>query len=114
MYKIINIKKDNPTTDYALHMLDKEIEFATIQKINVIIAIHGYGSNGENSQIKAGSVSLLNKLKKHNKIIDFVPGEKWGATNELVVKMEELYPSLVLCNQITNLNNGVTIIWVCR
>lgn len=114
MYKIINIKQNMPNVDYALYLLDKEVMFATATKTPALIVIHGYGSKGEKGLIKSGVHKHLSNLKSKNKIIDFIAGEEWGEYNQVAVQMKALYPSLILCSQISNLNSGVTIVWICK
>ncbi len=114
MFKVVNIKKDMPSVDYAIYQLDKEIGFAFATQTPVLIIIHGYGSGGTKGQIKENVNKFLSGLKAKKKIIDFIPGEAWGETNERVAEMKSLYPSLILCDQISNLNSGVTIVWVLK
>lgn len=114
MYKTINIKEDMPTVDFAINQLQNEINFAFATQTPVLIFIHGYGSGGVKGQIKKAVHKTLSELKAKKKIIDFIAGEAWGETVERVVEMKSLYPSLILCDQISSLNSGVTIVWVLK
>ena len=111
-YQIINIKKDMPNFEYAVYLMEKEIEICKAIDIPVLIVVHGYGSSGAGGVIKKEVKESLIRLKHFKKIIDFVEGEKCGRSNEVFFKMCEKFPDLILCNQIENLKSGVTVIWV--
>ena len=52
MIKVINIKDNNPTVDYALCVLDTELKNAKLEGTQVVIVVHGYGSHGTGGEIK--------------------------------------------------------------
>ena len=112
MVVTINIKKDMPNADYAVFLIDKEIMLSDKTNINVIIAIHGYGSSGKGGVIKKDLHKYLNKMKTYNKIVDYIPGEMWSDLNEKVKEMQAKYPELILNSNLANFNNGVTVIWI--
>lgn len=111
-YQIINIKKDMPNSEYAIFLMEREIDACRAMDIHVLIVIHGYGSSGAGGTIKKDVKEVLIKLKHFRKIVDFVEGEKCGQSNEVFARMCEKFPDLIVCDQIENLNSGVTVIWI--
>ena len=112
MYKLINIKQGMPNTDYAIFLLEKEIEFAKAEGIRVLVFIHGYGSSGYGGKIKHSVAEILQKYKKNKKIITFVAGDKWSDLNEDVKEILKIAPELQISSQIRNINSGVTVVLV--
>ena len=111
MIKIINLK-ESIYPDVAVYNLGHEIEIAKKSDINVIIAIHGYGSHGYGGEIRKEIHKNLRLLKSGHQIVDFIKGEQWSENNTVYLPLTELEPELILNNQIGNLNSGVTIVWV--
>ena len=110
MIKVINIKDNNPTVDYALCMLETELKNAQIEGVQVLVVIHGYGSHGTGGQIKRSTRQLLRKLKRQNKIATYVGGEEWSNRNDDVALITKICPSVILSKDIGNLNPGVTVV----
>ena len=112
MYKLINIKEGMPNTDYAVFLLEKEIEYAKKEGSKVLVFIHGYGSKGYGGSIKKEVDKKLKQLKKHRKIVDYVVGNAWAETSEAVQKIYKYAPELSINNQVSNINSGVTVVLV--
>lgn len=112
MIRVVNVKKDMPNVDYAVHLCDKEIEYAKIMHDKAIIVIHGYGSNGVGGLIKEGLIKHLAQLKKHRVIRDFVPGEMWADTNPSKEKICQECPDIIVNSNLQGLNSGVSVILV--
>ena len=110
--KVVNIKEYMPNTDYAIHLLDEAIHDNIVMGENVIVVVHGYGSHGVGGVIKQCVIQHLQKLRKESKIINFIPGEMWGDSNETKIEMCRLYPELILSSQLYPLNSGVTVVWL--
>lgn len=110
--KTVNLKENNSSADYAEFMLESEIVDAQSTDTDVIIAIHGYGSNGVGGVMKRQVTDFLAKQKKFKKIIEYFPGEKWGTANKTVQRMYKLYPDLIVNSQISSNNSGITVVWV--
>ncbi|HBP44005.1 MAG TPA: hypothetical protein DD621_05030 [Clostridiales bacterium] len=111
MIKLINLK-EGVYPDVAVYMLNYEINMAKLSDINVIIAIHGYGSHGCGGLIKQEIHNNLRLLKSGHQIVDYVKGEQWSENNPIYDSLTDLEPELILNSQISNLNSGVTIVWV--
>lgn len=112
MVKVINVKENNNSPEYAVFLLDSEINDSKSLGTNVIIVIHGYGSSGYGGVMKQEIFEFLQKAKKQKRIIDFVKGEEWGHLSEKVALICKHNPELILHSQIQNLNSGVTVVWV--
>jgi len=110
--KVINIKKDMPNSEYAIFLMEKEIDIQRAMGENVLLVIHGYGSSGEGGLIKREVKRDLERLKHFNKILDFIEGERCGETNETYKLMCSKFPELLISKDLGNLNSGVTIIWI--
>ena len=110
MIRVINIKKDNPNSDYALFLIDEEIKYSRAIGNKCIVIIHGYGSHGHGGVIKDAVKLYLPELKKKQVISDYVFGENWGETNPIKIKMCKVAPELILQENLQSLNSGVSVI----
>ena len=107
-YSLMN----RPSSWLLQQKLKKKQNTAKKSDINVIIAIHGYGSHGYGGEIRKEIHKNLILLKSGHQIVDFIKGEQWSDNNPVYLPLTELEPELILNNQIGNLNSGVTIVWV--
>ena len=112
MYKLISIKEGFPDSDYAIFLMEKEIEYAKAEGIKVLVFIHGYGSHGLGGVIKRKVKSTLASLKKSKKINTYVLGENWAEINEDVKKICKHAPELAISNQVSGINSGVSVVLV--
>mgnify|MGYP004629308437 FL=1 len=110
--RVINIKKDMPNSEYAIFLMEKEIDILRAMGENILIVVHGYGSSGEGGLIKREVKRDLERLKHFNKILDYVEGEKCGETNEVYKAICLKFPELVINKDLGNLNSGVTLVWI--
>lgn len=112
MARVINVKNNFPTVDYALYLIDQEIKYSKATGNKSIVVIHGYGSSGKGGVIKEEIKKYLPELKKKKIIVDHVHGENWGDSNPSKLKICELCPDLILQENLQSLNSGVTVILV--
>ena len=112
MIRVVNIKKDNPNSDYALYLLDQEINYSRAIGNRVIVVIHGYGSHGCGGVIKKEIMSYLPKLKKDGIIKDYVFGENWGELNETRKLICEVCPEAILHENLLSINSGVSVVLI--
>lgn len=110
MIRVVNIKKDNPNSDYALFLIDEEIKYSRAIGNRAIVIIHGYGSHGTGGVIKDAVKHYLPELKRKHIIDDYVFGENWGDTNPTKIKMCHIFPELILHENLHSLNRGVSVI----
>jgi len=110
MIRVVNIKEDNPNTDYAMFLLDQEINYSRAVGNRVIVVIHGYGSHGQGGLIKEKLKSYLPNLKKRHIITDFVFGENWGDLNETKRLICSISPEAILHENLQGINSGVSVV----
>lgn len=111
MIKVMNLK-EGVYPDVATFMLVHEIEVSKLSDVNVIIAIHGYGSHGQGGEIKKEVARQLRVLKNNKQIIDFVKGEQWSDNHKHYDNLIKLEPELILHPHLQGFNSGVTLVWV--
>ena len=112
MIRVINIKEDSPNTDYALFLIDQEINYSRAIGNRVIVVIHGYGSHGRGGLIKKEVHKYLPQLKKKGIISDYVFGEHWGDLNESKNRICSICPEMILHENLQGLNSGVSVILI--
>lgn len=112
MIKVLNVKQNNTSGEYAVYLIDTEIVNSVRSGLNVLIVIHGYGSSGKGGVIKSQVTEYLQTAFKNKKIKAFVPGEQWSDFNLTVKQMQVLFPQLILHSQVKNLNSGISVVWV--
>lgn len=110
--KKINIKEDFPACDIAIFNLSKEIFYAKSMGIEVLKVIHGYGSHGRGGEIKKAVKEYLTLCQRKKEIKFFIRGEEWSDFNEKVRFLQENYPSLIIDEDIKNINSGITVIYL--
>lgn len=110
--KTVNIKKDNPSADIAVYYLSKEIYDAKHTGVEILKVIHGYGSHGVGGEIKKAVAKYLLDAQRKKEIKFFVKGEEWSSCNEKVLFLQEKYPSLLIDEDVKNINSGITIIYL--
>jgi len=106
----INIKSLNQTTNLALGEFLVELDRAKFAGVKIIKVITGYGSHGKGGDIKRELEKLLFKLKRENKIANYFKGETISREN--LTSLNKICPELILDNEITSYNSGVTIVVV--
>ena len=109
MFDIVNIKKDYPDCEYAIFLVEKEIEFSKKEGKDILVLIHGYGASGVGGSIKKELHIKLKELVNKKKIKAFIPGEEFSLNNLEVEKICVKYPNL-LVNKFLMLNPGLTVI----
>lgn len=96
----------------AVYYLEKEIYASQQMGIEVLKVIHGYGSHGRGGEIKKEVKKYLKDAEKAKKIRFFVSGDSWSNLNENVKLLEENYPSLIIDEDIKNINSGITVVYI--
>jgi hypothetical protein len=111
--KSINVESGLYTCDEALGLIEQEINVLSLDKCaKVLKVVHGYGSSGSGGAIKKALPTLLNRLVKQNKILDYVHNNNFGVLSPKYKHYTKLYPSLILDSDLQNLNAGITIIFL--
>ena len=108
----LNIKEGFPPSDVAVANMEIEIEALYNTETKVIKVVHGYGSHGVGGEIKKLAHSRLSLLKKQNKILDYIPGEKFGETEKHSDFIVSNFPELIIDTDLKNYNSGITIVFL--
>ena len=108
----LNIKNGFPPSDVAVANMEIEIEAVTGSPIKVLKIIHGHGSHGVGGEIKKQVHIKLAELKKKNRILDFIPGEKFGEEQKNSDYILNNFPELILDDDLKNYNSGITLVFL--
>lgn len=112
MIETLNIKEDLPPADIAVVNLEIEIERLKGSNIKAIKVIHGYGSHGVGGEIKRQLNIRLAELKKLGRILDYVPGEKFGEYYKQSDFILKNFPELLVDSDFFNYNSGITLVFL--
>ncbi len=108
----INIKEDFPPSDVAVALLEIAIDGYKNTDTKVLKVIHGYGSHGVGGEIKRLAQERLMTLKRTGKILDFIPGERFGESQKSSEFIFENFPELLLDEDLRNYNSGITLVFL--
>ena len=114
MLKTINLKENNATVDYALAVIEIEIEGAKKEGIITLKVLHGYGSHGRGGAIKIELTKCLRQWKKSGFIVDYFGGEKWSIFSQETMNILEKDKSIYNDEDMEKANPGITIIQVIK
>ncbi len=112
MISVINAKQDFPNADYGVFLVEREIELSGRLGVDALVVIHGYGSHGKGGEIKKQLHIKLKELKHKNIIVNFFKGEQWAEFDEEIKQLKQQEPELIIHPLLTNLNSGVTVVWI--
>lgn len=110
MLKKINLKEFSPTVDYALAVVEIEIERSKLDGTRVIKVLHGYGSHGKGGAILLALRRQLQVFKKGGKIKDFFGGDRWNIFDGATIKALESDKTIYDDEDLNHSNPGITII----
>lgn len=110
MLKNINLKEFSPTVDYALAVVEIEIERAKFDGTVAIKVLHGYGSHGKGGAILSALRKRLRSLKKGGIIKDFFSGDKWNIFDKDTLSALNRDKSIYGDEDLNKSNPGITII----
>ena len=114
MLKVMNLKENNATVDYALALVEIEIEASKIEGIIALKVLHGYGSHGKGGAIKIELGNKLKQWKKNGFIVDYFGGDEWSIFNPKTMRILELDKSIYIDEDMEKANPGITIIQVTK
>ena len=110
MLKMINLKEFSPTVDYALAVVEIEIERAKFDGTVAIKVLHGYGSHGKGGAILSALREKLRILKKSGKIKNYFAGDKWNIFDKDALDALNRDKSIFGDEDLNKANPGITII----
>ena len=112
MLEIIDLKKENSTVEYALAIVEIEIERASLAGTKVIKVLHGYGSHGKGGAIFLNLRKVLSIWKKQGKIKDFFGGDRWNMSDHTALEILNSDKTIYNDEDFNKFNPGITIIVV--
>ncbi len=110
--KFIDLKKENCPVDYALAIIEMEIESAKLDGTVAIKVLHGYGSHGRGGAILIKLRKQLEVWKRNKFIKDYFGGDKWNLFNSVTMEILQKDKTIYRDCDINNANPGITIIYV--
>jgi hypothetical protein len=110
--KTFNVENSFPSLDDARRMVLDEIRKSKREGVRVLKIIHGYGSSGRGGVLHHGLRKSFALRKKEGVIKDFIPGETFTIFNPIVLELLEVVPELRADTDLSNTNEGVTVLWL--
>ncbi len=114
MLKFINLKESNYSVEYAMAIVEIEIEGAKKEGYVCMKILHGYGSHGRGGTIAVELRKQLNLWKRRGFIIDFFGGDKWNLFDKDTQKILLLDKSIYNDEDMNKANPGITIIQLTK
>ena len=112
MLEVIDLKKENSTVEYALAIVEIEIERAIFSGTKVIKVLHGYGSHGKGGAILLNLRKALSIWKRQGKIKDFFGGDRWNMSDHTALEILKSDKTIYNDEDFNKFNPGITIIVV--
>ena len=110
--KTFNVENNFPSLDEARRMVLDEIRKSKLEGVRVLKIIHGYGSSGRGGVLHHGLRKSFALRKKEGVIKDFIPGETFTIFNPIVLELLEVVPELRADTDLSNTNEGVSVLWL--
>jgi hypothetical protein len=111
-FKSYNVENNFPSLDEARRIVLDEIRKSKREGVRVLKIIHGYGSSGKGGTLHHGLRKSFALRKKEGVIKDFIPGEAFTIFNPVVLELLESVPELRADLDLSNTNEGVTVLWL--
>lgn len=112
MLKFIDLKDDIHSVEYALAIVEIEIEGAKREGVKALKVLHGYGSHGKGGAIMLALRRQLALWKKNGFILNYFGGDKWDLFDKDSQKILLNDKSIVGDCDLGRSNPGITIIQV--
>lgn len=110
--KCINLKENGATVDYALAVLEIEVEAMKKSGEVALKVLHGYGSHGKGGAILTAIRKKLRTWKKSGYIKEFFGGDCWNMFDKKAMNILELDKTIFNDEDLNKSNPGITIIQV--
>ena len=110
--KLINLKEEGCSVDYALAIVEIEIENTKREGGCAIKVLHGYGSHGRGGAILVALRSQLGQWKKNKFIKDYFGGDKWNMFDKTTFEILQNDKTIYADEDLNKANPGITIIYV--
>ncbi len=110
MLRLIDLKTEGYSVEYALAILEIEIESAKKEGLVALKVLHGYGSHGVGGAIMLAVRKNLALWKRSGFIADYFGGEKWDFFDKDTQKILMQDKSITGDSDMGHSNPGITII----
>ncbi len=110
--KCLNLKENGASVEYALAVLEIEVEGAKKSGDVAIKVLHGYGSHGRGGAILIAVRRQLRIWKKSGFIKDFFGGDEWDIFNKKTLNILQSDKSIYNDEDLNKANPGITIIQI--
>jgi hypothetical protein len=111
-YVTIIIKKDLPTCEEAIKLLEQAIFGAQVSDTKVIKIVHGYGSSGAGGELRYCLRDFLERMRMQKRIRFYVAGEEFSKQFPEGQKLLQSYPKLENDKDLNRFNKGITFVAV--
>ena len=112
MLRLVNLKEGQCSVDYALAVVEIEIESAKKEGLTALKLLHGYGSHGRGGAIMLALRRQLRIWKKSGFIVNYFGGDKWDLFDKDSQKILNADKSIVCDEDIGHANPGITIVQI--
>ena len=112
MLRLIDLKDDIYSVEYALAIVEIEIEGAKKEGLTAIKVLHGYGSHGVGGAIMLALRRQLVTWKKSGFIKNYFGGDKWDLFDKDSQKILLQDKTIVGDCDLGHANPGITIIQI--
>lgn len=109
-HRTVNIEYGRPVVVDAIRKLEREIEKAKSDGVNLLTVIHGYGSSGKGGVIRIECRKILEHLESRGKIITFIMGERFSKKDGRTKSLLRRFPWLNSSDNLNKGNRGVTLV----
>ncbi len=110
MLRLIDLKTEGYSVEYALAILEIEIESAKKEGLVALKVLHGYGSHGVGGAIMLAVRKTLAQWKKQGFVADYFGGEKWDLFDKDSQKILMEDKTIFGDSDLGHSNPGITII----
>ena len=110
MLRLIDLKDDIYSVEYALAVVEIEIEGAKREGLSAIKVLHGYGSHGVGGAIMLALRRQLALWKKNGFVVDYFGGDRWDMFDKASQKILMQDKGIVGDEDLGRSNPGITII----
>lgn len=112
MLRLVDLKDDVYSVEYALAIVELEIESAKKEGLIAIKILHGYGSHGVGGTIMLSLRKQLPLWKKTGFIKNFFGGDKWDLFDKESQKILMQDKTIVGDCDLGHANPGITIVQI--
>lgn len=110
--RLIDLKDNVYSVEYALAIVEIEIENARREGLTALKVLHGYGSHGRGGAIMLNLRRQLRLWKKSGFVVNYFGGDKWDLFDKDSQKILMQDKNIVGDEDLGRANPGITIIQI--